>query len=71
MDSKPGNPTSEFDIFRSANLWAARHGAAAVKEARKMAQNLQRAGDLDRADVWLRILVAIETMRTARPEHLS
>jgi hypothetical protein len=54
---------SDLDIFRSANLWVTRHGPAAIAEARKMAAHLQEAGDRDGADVWLRILLAVETLQ--------
>jgi hypothetical protein len=63
--------TSDLDIFQAANLWAARHGDAAVLEARKMAAQFQAAGDLDGADVWLRIIVAVETLLAPRTGALS
>ena len=53
----------EIDIFRAANLWAAQHGEAAIPEARKKAAEFHTAGDRDGADVWLRIIVAVETLR--------
>ena len=56
-------PVSDLEIFQTANLWADRHGAAAIREARKMAAGFQQAGDRDGADVWLRIIIAIETLR--------
>ena len=63
--------TSDLDIFRTANLWAARHGDAAVEEARKMAREFQAAGDRDGADVWLRIIIAVETLLSPRTGTLS
>ena len=54
---------SDHDILRSANLWLHRHGAIAVAEARKMVAGFQEVGDRDSADVWLRILLALETLR--------
>jgi len=56
---------SDHDILRSANLWLNRHGDLAVTEARKMVAGFQATGDRDSADVWLRVLLAIETMRSA------
>jgi len=56
---------SDHDILRSANLWLNRHGDLAVAEARKMVAGFQSDGDRDSADVWLRILLAVETMRSA------
>ena len=54
---------SDLDIFRTANLWVMRHCDAAIDEARKMAAKFQDAGDRDGADVWLRIIVAVETLQ--------
>jgi hypothetical protein len=56
---------SDQDILRQANLWLNRHGDGAVAEARKLVAGFQDAGDRDSADVWLRILLAVETMRSA------
>jgi hypothetical protein len=56
---------SDHEILQSASLWLDRHGEAAVIEARKMVASLQDAGDRDTADVWLRILLAIESLRSA------
>ena len=60
---------SDHDILRSANLWLHRHGADAVAEARKMVAGFQEAGDRDSADVWLRVLLALETLR--EPAHAA
>ncbi|HLZ67093.1 MAG TPA: hypothetical protein VKQ29_12745 [Aliidongia sp.] len=54
---------SDHDILRQASLWLDRHGAIAVAEARKMAAGFQETGDRDSADIWLRILLALETLR--------
>jgi hypothetical protein len=54
---------SDQDILQSATLWHDRHGSSAVAEARKQVAELQDAGDRDAADVWLRILLALETLR--------
>ena len=63
--------TSVLDVFRAANIWLNQHGAAAVEQARRRVTELQAGGDRDGADVWLRIIVAIETMRTPQTEVLS
>jgi hypothetical protein len=55
----------------SAALWLELHGDDAVLEARKMAAALRAKGDLDSADSWLRIIVALEEMRLRRPKPLS
>jgi hypothetical protein len=57
--------TSDLDILRSAKLWLDRHGDAAVKEARRRAAELQVAGERDGADIWLRIIVAIQALTTS------
>jgi hypothetical protein len=41
------------------------HGDGAVAKAREMVRTLKERGDEDGADTWLRIIVAIETMRQA------
>ncbi len=56
-------PVSDLDIFRSANLHLDQHGDQAVTKAREMVRTMKRCGDHDGADTWLRIIVAIETMR--------
>lgn len=53
-------PDPDLDISRSANLWLEQHGAEAVPKAREMASALRGKGDVDGADIWLRIIVAIE-----------
>jgi hypothetical protein len=54
---------SEFDILRAARLHLERHGHPAVAKARQMVRTLKERADTDGADTWLRIIVAIETMR--------
>lgn len=54
---------SDIDIFRSANLHLDQPGDQAVAKAREMVRTMKRHGDHDGADAWLRIIVAIETMR--------
>jgi hypothetical protein len=59
--------TADLDVFRGANIWLSQHGDAAVEKARRRVTELQAAGDRDGADVWLRIIVAIETLLTPLP----
>jgi hypothetical protein len=59
--------TADLDVFRSANIWLSQHGDAAVEKARRRVTELQAAGDRDGADVWLRIIVAIETLLAPLP----
>jgi hypothetical protein len=56
-------PVSDLEIFQTAKLWADRHGDAAIEEARKMAAHFQQVGDRDGADVWLRTILALESLR--------
>jgi hypothetical protein len=56
---------SDLDIFRAANMYVEWHGDGAVAKAREMVRTLKERGDEDGADTWLRIIVAIETMRQA------
>jgi hypothetical protein len=53
-------PVSDLDIFRSAHLWLEQHGEKAVPKAREMAAALRDRGDVEGADLWLRVIVAIE-----------
>jgi hypothetical protein len=55
--------TSELDIARSANSLIERLGEAAVTHARQRVAELQATGDNAGADVWLRIIVAIDALR--------
>jgi hypothetical protein len=54
---------SDLDIFRAANMYLERHGNQVVVKARETVRTLKERGDNDGADTWLRIIVAIETMR--------
>lgn len=63
--------TSDLDIFRAAHLWLGQHGDAAIEQARRRVAKLLAAGEHDGADVWLRIIAAMETLRTPRSEVLS
>jgi len=54
---------SDLDILRAAHLHLERYGDQAVAKAREMVRTLKERGDNDGADTWLRIIVALETMR--------
>lgn len=55
---------SELDIYRSANLWLELHRDAAVAQARRMAAQFRDKRDAEGADAWLRIVVALESLRS-------
>ena len=50
---------SDLDIRRAAHQWIAQHGDDSTPKAREMVEEMRRKGDVDGADVWLRIIVAI------------
>ena len=62
---------SDLDILRSANMYLELHGDQAVAKAREMVRTMKERGDNDGADTWLRIIVAIETMRRGPDGALS
>jgi len=62
---------SELDIHRTAKLMIGQYDAAAVEKAREHVADLQAKCDRDGADVWLQIIVAIETLQQAKPTHFS
>ena len=62
---------SDLDIFRSASMYLELHGDQAVAKAREMVRTMKERGDNDGADAWLRIIVAIETMRRGPDGALS
>jgi hypothetical protein len=62
---------SDLEIARSAHSFMARHGDMAVAEARNTASRFRAAGDEGGANTWLRIIVAIEMLRTKPPAILS
>ncbi len=55
-------PVPDVDIHRTARLWMQQHGAGALTKAREMVEEMRHKGDADRADTWLRIIVAIGTL---------
>jgi hypothetical protein len=56
-------PVSDLDIHRTAHLWIQRHGDLAVAKAREMVEEMRQKGDQEGADTWLRVIVAIGTLR--------
>jgi hypothetical protein len=52
-------PVSDLDIHRAAHQWIAQHGENAVAKARKMVEAMRQQGDMEAADTWLRIIIAI------------
>jgi hypothetical protein len=63
--------TADLGIIHSASLFLDLHGDEAVPEARKMATEMRAKGDLDGADTWLRVIVAIEDMRRGASRRAS
>jgi hypothetical protein len=57
-------PPSDLDITRTAHLLIQQHGDAATAKARKKVDEMRRKHDVEGADVWLRIFVAIDTLGT-------
>jgi hypothetical protein len=57
-------PVSDLDIHRAAHQWISQHGTDATAKAREMVEQMRRMGDLEGADTWLRIIVAIGTLGT-------
>jgi hypothetical protein len=55
---------SDLDIHRAAHQWIAQHGEQATAKAREMLEQMRAKGDVDGADTWLRIIVAIGTLGT-------
>lgn len=64
LDAKRGSPNS-------VGLWFDLHGDEAIAEARKMVATMRVRGDLDGADSWLRIIVALGEMRQSNSRSLS
>ena len=54
---------SDLDIHRSAHLWIRTQGENTTAKAREMVETMRNKGDKDGADTWLRIIVAIGTLR--------
>lgn len=59
--------TSDDEVQRLARLWFERHGEAALSLARDMASEMQQSGNLGGADMWLRVIVALQDLRNLTP----
>jgi hypothetical protein len=66
-----GQVNAKRDSPNSVTMWFDLHGDEAVAEARKMVATMRGRGDLDGADSWLRIIVALEEMRQVNSRSLS
>jgi hypothetical protein len=55
-------PPSDLNIARSAHQWISLHGENATVKAREMVETMRKKRDEDRADTWLRFIVAIGTL---------
>jgi hypothetical protein len=62
---------SDLEVYRSVNIWFQRHGDGATATAREMVDAMQKKGDKDGSDVWLRIVVATGALAELpnRPRH--
>jgi hypothetical protein len=61
----------DLDIHRAAHLRIQQHGDGATAKAREMVEQMRRKGDIDGADTWLRIIVAIGTLGTPQRRRES
>ena len=59
----PDVPPGIAALYRAARLWIQQYGFLAVTKAREKVEEIRRKGDHDGADTWLRIIVAIGTLR--------
>jgi hypothetical protein len=50
---------SDFDIQLAVGHWIHQHGDQAITRAREMVEKMQRQGDAEGVDMWLRIIVVI------------
>jgi hypothetical protein len=57
-------PPSDIDITRTAHLLIQEHGDKAMARAREKVDEMRRRRDIEGADTWLRIIVAIGTLGT-------
>jgi hypothetical protein len=58
--------TSDHEIERLAQIVVQRVGESAADNARKLVEAMRRQGYHDEADTWLRVIVAIDALGTAR-----
>jgi hypothetical protein len=61
-------PPTDLDIQRTAHLWIQRRCDDATAKARQKVDEMRRKHDLEGADTWLRIIVAIGTLGTPPTE---
>jgi len=54
---------NDYYVRRTARVYSEIHGDQAVAKARERVADLQKRGDSIGADMWLRIIVAIEGLR--------
>lgn len=57
----------DIDVWRSAHHMLKRYGDDAVARAAKRVAELQASGDSDGANVWLRIVAAINELEREKP----
>lgn len=57
-------PVSDADIHRAAYMLIRLHGEHATAKARERVDEMRSKGDVESADTWLRIIVAIGTLGT-------
>jgi hypothetical protein len=55
--------TAALGIIHSASLWLELHCENAIAEARIMAAEMRAKGNVDGADTWLQIIVAIDELQ--------
>jgi hypothetical protein len=53
---------SDLDITRTARAWIQQHVDEATARAHRKVEEMRWVGDTERADTWLRIIVAIGTL---------
>ena len=59
--------TEEIDSHRAAKLYIDQHGDQAALQAAMRSDALLKAGDMDRAATWRKIIKAIEVMQATEP----
>jgi len=58
-------PISDPDMVRAARAWMSQHGDAAIPKARAMLEKMVTLGDVDRADFWVQLIMAISELDAA------
>lgn len=63
---------SESSIYRSATIWLELKGERAVDEGGQLMREARRRGDPRSADLWARIIAAVEDLRSrAEPDRAA